>query len=208
MIAETRLEMIAQAVKRPEVIKQRALVMFDLIRQADYGRDWMSDEHRHHLDRLEFLRGDNYCVARDKPGWVQWICRHFQTNPIVSVELSTVFQDDLGRPTVRYKLMQKDGTILQDDLPFVWKPDPGRWEGCGGLDWHLGRGGLASRASQPRRNADNESDRYMGEGFRSADRGGVPFGGGIRRRGQSTLADQPKQPSPPPQPPALPQPSP
>lgn len=109
-------------------IRQAAQRLFDAIHRADYDRpgDWST-----------FPSPDvDYTVRRDYPGWMRWICEHFRTNPIVSVDLGEVFQDEKGRPTVPYKLTQKDGTRLQGNLPFKWNAYAQMWGGVHGLDWH------------------------------------------------------------------------
>ncbi len=116
------------ALEHPEVITQAAQRLLDEIRTADYGHgpaDWQN-----------FILAP-YQVDRGYDGWVRWICDRFQGNPIASVDLGEVFENEEEFPTISYKLTLKDGTILEGDSPFRYDPMLEEWEGIGGLDWHL-----------------------------------------------------------------------
>ena len=81
----------------------------------------------------------DYCVDHGFPFWVKWVCNKFKADPIVDVQLGKVFADSEGRPTVHFRLVLKDGEILQGDLPFIRNRRPrfGSWIGLQALDWHL-----------------------------------------------------------------------
>jgi hypothetical protein len=110
-----------EALKDPALVRQQAEKLFTFLRQAEYRQD------------PETL----YCVQTDRPGWLRWMGQHFGTNPIVHVEFGEVRRQASGRPAVPYKLDLKDGTKLEGVLPFEWDPNDGKWQGVGGLDWHL-----------------------------------------------------------------------
>ncbi|MHC4798048.1 MAG: carboxypeptidase regulatory-like domain-containing protein [Planctomycetota bacterium] len=114
----------------PEVITKAARKLFEAIRKADYEngyKNWKT-----------FLSKDvEYQVYKWADVWSKWVCDNFKKNPIVSVEIGEVFQDKKDRFAVYYKLTLKDGTVLENDLPFVYLPVPQVWMGVQGLDWHL-----------------------------------------------------------------------
>jgi beta-lactamase regulating signal transducer with metallopeptidase domain len=128
-------------------IKEAAAQLFERLRTADYAtilagyRDgkWDSDVWR------KFPTHGLYTVQTDYPSFALWCCTHFKDNPIVSVRLGDVFIGDalvIGRtgwPTVPYKLMLKDGTVLAGNLPFNYDIDQGQghWHAIEGIDWHL-----------------------------------------------------------------------
>lgn len=109
-------------------IQQAAARLFEVIRSADYDNpgDWRS-----------FPAPDvDYQVNSDYPGWVRWVCQHFRTNPVVTVELGEVSAGPTGWPTIPYRLIQKDGAVLKGNLSFEWGAYAQRWGGVVGLDWH------------------------------------------------------------------------
>jgi len=111
-----------------DAIRQAGVRLIEAIRKADYNNpgDWR-----------EFPSADvSYTVYTDYPAWMRWVCQHFGTNPIVSVELGEVFKGEENRPTIAYKLTLKDGDILQGNLPFDWDARGENWYGVEGLDWH------------------------------------------------------------------------
>ncbi len=125
----------ARVARSTDEVSAAARRLFQAIREADYNRDWTKPK-----DWRQFPAKDaRYDVARGFPGWVQWVCNKFKTNPIVDVQLGKVFADPEGRPTVHFRLTLKDGEILEGDLPFVrtYNPRHGRWIGFEALDWHL-----------------------------------------------------------------------
>ena len=134
-------------------IRQAAVRLFEAIRKADYENpgDW----------RAFPAPDSDYWVHSDAPGWMHWVCRHFRTNPIVAVELGEVFKGEGGRPTIPYKLIQKDGTVLQGNLPFEWDVRAQRWYGLEGLDWHRRearneQGGAVQSALSPAEKTDTK----------------------------------------------------
>jgi hypothetical protein len=109
-------------------IRQAAERLIEAIRKADYEHpgDWKS-----------FPSPDvDYTVYTDYPGWMQWVCQHFRTNPIVQVELGEVFLNTKHMPCVSYKLTLKNSKSLDGSLPLQWSARTQRWAGVEGLDWH------------------------------------------------------------------------
>jgi hypothetical protein len=131
--AVMRRERHAKALEAAEEISAAARRLFEAIRAADYGRDWLGN------GQCDFFLADDvdYAANRDYPGWVSWVCMKFRANPIRDVQLGKVFLGRDGLPTVHYELRLKDGEVLQGDLPFQWDPRSGRWGGWESLDWHL-----------------------------------------------------------------------
>ena len=107
--------------------------LFQTIRTADYGRDWLTGRHWEMFPAEDV----DYTVNHDYPGWVRWVCVKFKAHPIQDVRLGNVVAGRNGLPTVHYELRLKDGEVLQGDLPFQWNPRTERWGGWEGLDWHL-----------------------------------------------------------------------
>ncbi len=117
-------DMLAEA----PAIKQAAQRLIEAIRQADY---------QHPGDWRRFPAPDvDYAVHSDYPAWMQWVCQHFHTNPIVRVELGEVSRAARGLPAVTYELTLRNGQTLKGDLPFEWNPRRQKWGGLEGLDWH------------------------------------------------------------------------
>jgi hypothetical protein len=116
--------------KDTAVIRSEAERLFDALRQADYTKD----QNWHIFPSPDV---GLYWVKNDRPGWTKWVFQHFRTNPIVQVKLGKVSLQPSGRPELPYKLVLKNRTTLEGVLPFEWRPNSGRWEGTGGLDWHL-----------------------------------------------------------------------
>ncbi len=109
-------------------IKQAAERLVEAIRKADY-------EHPGAWD--DFPSPDvDYTVYSDYPGWMQWICQHFRTNPIAEVELGEVALDVRQLPGLPYKLTLQNHQTLEGTLPFRWSAKTQRWGGVEGLDWH------------------------------------------------------------------------
>jgi uncharacterized iron-regulated protein len=112
-----------------KAIKKTAARLFEAIEKADYENpgDWQ-----------RFPAPDvDYTVNRAYDIWMQWICKHFRTNPIVAVDLGGVEKLNDGRPAVPYKLTLKDGTKLEGTLPFQYNSKRHQWGGVEGIDWHL-----------------------------------------------------------------------
>jgi hypothetical protein len=110
-------------------IRQAAMRLFDAIRKADYEKpgDWRS-----------FPAPDiEYQVYTDYPAWMKWICRHFRTNPIVTVDLGEVARQTDGRAALPYQVTLRDGAKLEGVLPMKWDAHGQQWFGVEGLDWHL-----------------------------------------------------------------------
>ena len=109
-------------------IRQAAERLIEAIRHADYEHpgDWES-----------FPAPDvDYTVHSDYPGWMQWVCQHFRTNPIVQAEMSEVLLNAKHLPCVDYKLKLRNGQTLEGTLLFRWHARAQRWGGEKGLDWH------------------------------------------------------------------------
>jgi len=118
-----------EALKDPAMIRREAERLFTLLRQTDYSQD---------INTLYgMFIGMGYTVQTRRDSWVEWMAQHFRTNPIVQAELGEVQRQPSGRPALPYKLVLKDGTALEGELPFEWSPNDGEWQGVGGLDWHL-----------------------------------------------------------------------
>jgi len=72
-----------------------------------------------------------------------WVCKTFKDNPIQSVELGDVFLSDkevlknTKAPAIPYKLVLRDGGILEGDLYFVYWDGTENWQAAEGVDWHL-----------------------------------------------------------------------
>ena len=112
-----------------KAIAQAAQRLLEAIRRADYASpgDWQ-----------QFPAPDvDYQVYTDYPAWMNWICTHFRTNPIVSVNLGEVVRHTDGWPCVSYQLTLKNATVLKGVLPFQWNARGEEWYGVHGLDWHL-----------------------------------------------------------------------
>ena len=115
-------------INETNAVRQTAARLFEAIRNADYDNpgDWRS-----------FPAPDvDYQVSSDYPAWVRWVCQHFRTNPIVAVDVGEVCEGQSGWPTIPYKLIQRDGVVLQGNLRFEWSAHAQRWGGIEGLDWH------------------------------------------------------------------------
>jgi hypothetical protein len=68
---------------------------------------------------------------------MQWICRHFRTNPIVTVELGGIAPHTNGLPAMPYRVALKDGGQMAGLLPMKYDECSQAWFGVEGLDWHL-----------------------------------------------------------------------
>jgi hypothetical protein len=109
-------------------ITQSAARLFEAIRKVNYERpgDWHS-----------FPAPDvDYQVYSDYPGWMNWICQHFRTNPITAVNLGAVTNQPKGGLAVPYRLTLQNGTTLEGMLPMKWDVRGQSWYGSKGLDWH------------------------------------------------------------------------
>jgi beta-lactamase regulating signal transducer with metallopeptidase domain/HEAT repeat protein len=145
---DIRREKITEARSDPQIIRKVALDLFQKIQNTDY------DYFLSNFDAWEqFPMVKYYNCYRDYPTLVQWICKTFKQNPIVSIELGDVSFDEQW-PRIYYKLILNDGAILEGDLHFeyhFYHGNEGRWYGIHGhfyegpetpykthgLDWHL-----------------------------------------------------------------------
>jgi hypothetical protein len=121
---ERREQRHRSALKHPDVIKTAATNLFEAIRDADYSSPqsvWAIDYRAHHHVDV----------------WVDWVCRHFSANPIVSVALGHVLANEQGLPSVSYTLTLRDGSSIEGVLPFEYQPLSESWLATEGLDWHL-----------------------------------------------------------------------
>ncbi len=133
-------EKLAHVMERPEEVVQAARQLFESIRDADYDA-FLSDDKSWN----GFPTVGCYMAHHWHDQLVQWICKTFKANPIVSIEIGNVFLGDeeiigkRGWPTVPYKLTLKDGTMLQGQLAFEYDfgASGGHWHGMEGIDWHL-----------------------------------------------------------------------
>lgn len=111
-------EKVRQALKQPEIIEKVAKDFFNKLRQVPP------------------IVGP-YQTYTNYPKHRKWIKETFSKNPIVSVNLGAAFLDKSNRPAVPYKLILKDGAILEGVLPFQYDAKNKRWYGIEGIDWHL-----------------------------------------------------------------------
>ncbi len=130
----------AHALEYAAEVRQAAEQLFEKIRTTNYARYLPKDAPWSDFPIVGYYMTDHWFDAL-----VQWICTTFSKNPIVKVELGTVFlntsavYDKRNLPTVSYKLTLQDGTRLEGNLPFEFTldgPAP-HWHGLGGIDWHL-----------------------------------------------------------------------
>jgi hypothetical protein len=129
------------ALENPEIIRKVAKVFFEHIRTADY--DYFLNPKN--VDAHNRFITPQYTTLTDYPGWVRWICITFKANPIESIELGKVFKSEKASvwggkpmiPAISYKLVLKDGTILEGTLPFAYHVKQQCWRGELGVDWHL-----------------------------------------------------------------------
>ena len=127
--------------KHSAEVKEAAKQLFEKIRSADY--DYFLRSKKPVWSK--FPIGGHYMTHTRWDKLVEWICKTFKGNPIVSVELGEVFIGDkeikgkTGWPTVPYKLTLRDGGVLEGDLAFEYNFDGGvgHWHGMEGIDWHL-----------------------------------------------------------------------
>jgi hypothetical protein len=68
---------------------------------------------------------------------MEWCCRQFRTNPIVSVELGELRAHANGLPALPYQLALKNGRKLEGLLPMNYDAHSEAWFGTEDLDWHL-----------------------------------------------------------------------
>jgi len=126
----------------PQEVLPVARELFRRIQNADYDR-FVGEAGSRQSSHFAFPTAGLYTVQSDYGGFVKWVCTHFRDNPIVSVELGEVFTDtgpvaqQWYCPALPYTIVLKDGTTLKGNLPFVYDDREKRWQGVGGLDWHL-----------------------------------------------------------------------
>lgn len=117
-----------EAMKNAPAIRRAAERLFEAIRKADY---------EHPGDWRKFPAPDvSYTVYTDYPGWMNWICQHFRTNPIVKTELREMRLNAQKLPAFDYQLTLQNGSVLKGTLPFRWEARDQSWAGVEGLDWH------------------------------------------------------------------------
>ncbi|MBN2132007.1 MAG: carboxypeptidase regulatory-like domain-containing protein [Sedimentisphaerales bacterium] len=130
----------AHAMEHADEVREAAEQLFDKIRAADYERFRGEEASWPQFPIVGYYMTHHYFDVL-----VQWMCETFQGNPIVRVELGAVFANEhevhgyTGLPTVPYKVVLKDGTVLEGCLPFEYNfdGDVGHWHGLQGIDWHL-----------------------------------------------------------------------
>jgi len=131
-----RNKIIAVA-EHPEFIENLAKKLFEKIQTADYDYFLKSKD----TDLWgKFPIVESYNTYKEYPKLVNWICKTFNDNPIVSVKLDKVNTDGNSWPTVEYALTLKDGSTIEGVLRFeyhFYDEFNGRWYGIHGLDWHL-----------------------------------------------------------------------
>jgi len=130
----------AHALEYAAEVRLAAEQLFEKIRTANYARYLPKDAPWGDFPIVGYYRTDHRFDTL-----IQWICTTFSKNPIVKVELGTVFLNTsavFGKrnlPTVPYHLTLQNGTGLEGNLPFEFTldgPTP-HWHGLGGIDWHL-----------------------------------------------------------------------
>jgi hypothetical protein len=143
---EIRRAKIIEARSNPQIIHKAAYDLFQKIKNADY--DYFLSVGWEQFPLVEY-----YNSYRDYPDLVRWICTTFKENPIASIELGDVSFSE-NWPRIYYKLILKNGAVLEGDLRFeyhFYHGHEGRWHGIHGhfydgpqtsykvhgLDWHL-----------------------------------------------------------------------
>jgi len=111
----------------PENLKQVAKEFFENIRDIDY---------QYYLKNTSAWREFpiSYRVERDYPGFLNWICNNFSSNPITNIMIIETNVSEY--PSVKYKLTLENGRILQGELVLVYDPQVQKWVGIDGIDWH------------------------------------------------------------------------
>ncbi len=128
-----RRDASAKVAKSASDVAAAAQRLFEAIRAADYGHEWLGTADWKHFPAKEA----GYDPDHNRLGWVRWMCAKFKANPVTDVRLGKVFANPGGLPTVHFELKLKDGEVLQGDLPFQWNSAKKQWVGQAGLDWHL-----------------------------------------------------------------------
>jgi len=108
--------------------------LFKALRTADYNYDWTKNG-----DWKWFPAKDVQYIARDRAGWVPWVCKKFRDNPITDVQLGKVVAGADGKPTLSFELHLKNGQTLRGKLSFLEDAKTKQWVGWQGLDWHVRR---------------------------------------------------------------------
>lgn len=143
MTTQARVEKVFdEVVAKPRRLYAEAEKLLQDIRAADYDnvKRWKQDRDAW----KDFIKAE-YCVYTNYPGWVKWICEHFQDNPITKVtwgEVSRSTQKGFWKghkrvPAVEYSFTLKDNSTLTGTLLFDYHPGKDLWMGLHGLDWHL-----------------------------------------------------------------------
>ena len=119
-----------------DAIRQAAVRLLEAIRQANY-------DHPGYYASFPAPEVE-YEVKADRRAWVAWICQHFRTNPIVSVNLGEVKTHTNGLPALSYEIKLQNGRKLVGLLPMNYNPGSEDWYGAEGLDWHLQSSGAGT----------------------------------------------------------------
>jgi hypothetical protein len=117
-------------------IRQAAVRLLEAIRQANY-------DHPGYYASFPAPEVE-YEVKADRRAWVGWICQHFRTNSIVSVDLGDVKTHTNGLPALSYEIKLQNGPMLVGLLPMNYNPGSEDWYGVEGLDWHLQSSGAGT----------------------------------------------------------------
>lgn len=141
--AHARLEKIFdEVVAAPQQLRVQADKLLNDIRNADYTN---SQQWKTNRDAWKDFIDYEYCVYTNYPGWVKWICEHFQDNPITQVNWGAVTRSNkkgfwkghTNVPSIAYQFTLQDGKRLTGTLLFDYHPEKDLWMGLHGLDWHL-----------------------------------------------------------------------
>ena len=125
-----------EVLEHPELIKDFAKGLFEKIKTADY--DYFLNSKDSDVWK-EFAIVESYNTYKEYPQLVRWICKTFNNNPIVSIELGEVNASENDWPAINYTLILKDGSTIEGNLRFEYhfSDNNGRWYGIHGIDWHL-----------------------------------------------------------------------
>ncbi|MCE5340297.1 MAG: M48 family metalloprotease [Planctomycetaceae bacterium] len=135
-------EKTEEILMNPQPLEQMAQQLFEKLKTADYNTilsyydngNWKEDGWK----KLDL----DYMVHTAWPDFALWVCRTFKDNPIETIELGKVFIgikkiNEVNNPAIHYKLVLKDGGILEGDLNFVYWAHSKQWQAAEGIDWHL-----------------------------------------------------------------------
>jgi hypothetical protein len=152
-------EAYQQAIEHPELITETAKNFLEALRTAEYDLVLEGIKKRS-VNGGTFPGGEGYCVGSGHPDWVLWACENFKRDPIQSIELGKVLKDEVktpwkitfkdgtvreghftdspepNTPSISYKLVLLDGTVLGGVLHFLYDENDGAWQPAVGMDWH------------------------------------------------------------------------